>query len=79
MSTIQSNGLYVCNYILYGKHVIDRTKANILFTDNYAKYFSQLGLDRYDMMILTPLLLSADPLIGVSVVEPFKHKKDAKI
>lgn len=39
--------------------------AYLKFTDNYAKYFKQLGIRRYEMMKVMPFMMNSDVLIGL--------------
>ena len=78
MSSPQSNGLYVGNYTLLGRMLVDRRKCIIKFEDYYAKYFKHMGLQRYDMQVLSPFLYTCDPLTGLERLEPLTSKKDSK-
>lgn len=39
--------------------------ANLLYTDNYAKYFKPLGIRRYEMMKVMPYMMTSDVLLGL--------------
>ena len=78
MSCPQSNGLMVGNYLLLGRRLVKPRETTIELQDNYAKYFRRMGLERYEMMILTGQLYTSDPLSGLDVLEPITSLKDAK-
>ena len=78
MSAPQNNGIYVGNYLLLGRRLINKREVNILAVDNYSKYFKHMGLRRCDMMILSPFLFTSDPLTGLEQLEPLTTKDEAK-
>ena len=78
MSCSQSNGIYVGNYLLLGRRLVNTREVNVDFKDYYAEYFKDLGLQRFDMMVLTPFLYTADPLSGLDILEPITPKNKAK-
>ena len=78
MSASQSNGLYVGNYLLLGRQLVDKRHCIIEFEDFYAKYFKAMGLQRYEMAILSPFLYTSDPLSGLERLEPMTTKENSK-
>ncbi len=78
MSSPQSNGLYVGNYTLLGRCLVNRRECVINFTDYYNKYFKHMGLERFDMMVLSPFLYTSDPLTGLEQLKPITPKDKAK-
>lgn len=43
--------------------------ANLLYVDNYAKYFKPLGIRRYEMMKIMPFMMNSDVLVGLDKLE----------
>ena len=78
MSASQSNGLFIGNYLLLGRRVVNPREINIDFKDYYTTLFKSLGLERFDMMVLTPFLYTSDPLTGLETLEPITMKDNAK-
>lgn len=78
MSCSQSNGLFIGNYLLLGRRLVKPRETTILLQDNYDKYFKRFRLNRYDMIVLSGFLFTADPLSGLDVLEPITTLKDAK-
>lgn len=78
MSASQSNGLDVGNYLLLGRRVVNIKEVNINFKDYYYEVFKPLGLDRFDMLVLSPFLYTSDPLTGLDILEPITNKDNAK-
>lgn len=78
MSASQSNGLYVGNYLLLGRRLVNKRVSNINFIDFYYKYFQHMGIERFDMSVLSPFLYTSDPLTGLEDLEPLKNKTEAK-
>ena len=78
MSASQSNGLMIGNYLLLGRRIINQRQCNIMFTDNYTKYFKRMNLERYEMTLLSPFLYTSDPLVGLDKLEPITMKQDAR-
>ena len=78
MSCSQSNGLFIGNYLLLGRRLVNTREVNINFKDYYTEYFKNLGLERFDMMVLSPFLYTSDPLTGLEILEPITSKKNAK-
>lgn len=78
MSASQSNGLYIGNYLLLGRRFVNTKEINIDFKDYYDMLFKHFGLERFDMMVLTPFLYTSDPLTGLDILEPITMKDNAK-
>lgn len=78
MSASQSNGLYIGNYLLLGRRFVNTKEINIDFKDYYDMLFKYFGLERFDMMVLTPFLYTSDPLTGLDILEPITMKDNAK-
>ena len=78
MSASQSNGLPVGNYLLLGRRAVNTKEINIDFKDYYDMLFKPLGLERFDMLVLSPFLYTSDPLTGLDVLEPITPLDNAK-
>lgn len=78
MSASQHNGIYVGNYLLLGRRLVSKRNVNIEMVDYYAKYFKHMGLERYEMVVLSPFLYTSDPLTGLEQLEPITSKDKAK-
>lgn len=78
MSASQNNGIYVGNYLLLGRRLTNKREVNINAVDNYFKYFSHMGIKRYEMVVISPFLFTSDPLTGLEQLEPITMKDAAK-
>lgn len=78
MSASQSNGLYIGNYLLLGRRIVNTKEINVDFKDYYDELFKPLGLERFDMLVLSPFLYTSDPLTGLDILEPITNKDNAK-
>lgn len=48
--------------------------AELTYKDNYAKYFRDLGIRRYEMMVIMPYMLHSDILFGLENYDYFGEK-----
>lgn len=72
MSSPSNHGILTGAYTQYIRRKMDIKTSNILFTDNWFKYFKPLNISRSDMMILFPFCMKSDVLSGLDKLEPYE-------
>lgn len=58
------------------KRKVDLTSTSVTFTDNYPSTFKRFGIDRSEMMIVMPALMTSDVLSGTEVLKYIGEESD---
>ena len=73
MSCVINHGILTGAYTQYIHRKLDIRQSSLLFKDNWYDIFRPLGIERQDMMIVMPFIMTVDPLVGTEVLEPYEE------